>query len=84
MSLPIQTTQIFGSNILNMALVTDPSQLYGYEPSMPLAIIGIILSLGVTLITVIQFFHNKTWCFWPMIIGALSKTYIKARLQGFS
>ena len=67
-----------------MALVTDPSQLYGYEPSMPLAIIGFILSLGVTLVTVIQFFHNKTWCFWPMIIGALSKTYIKARLQGFS
>jgi hypothetical protein len=53
--------------------------LYGYEPSIPLAIIGTILFLGVTLITVIQFFHNKTWCFWPMIIGALSKPYIKAR-----
>lgn len=51
--------------------VTDPSQLYGYEPSMPLAIIGVILFLGVTLIAIIQFFHNKTWCFWPMIIGAL-------------
>ena len=61
-----------------MDLVTNPSQLYGYEPSMPLAIIGTILFLGVTLITVIQFFHNKTWCFWPMIIGALSKAYIKA------
>lgn len=51
--------------------VTDPNLLYGYEPSMPLAIIGAILFLGVTLIAVIQFFHNKTWCFWPMIVGGL-------------
>ncbi|OCL10257.1 hypothetical protein AOQ84DRAFT_271515, partial [Glonium stellatum] len=44
---------------------------YGYEARTPLAVIAAVLFLGMALITIIQFFHRKTWCFWPIIIGAL-------------
>lgn len=44
---------------------------YIYDPSEPVAVIGAILVLLISALSVYQFIRHKSWFFWAAIIGVL-------------
>jgi hypothetical protein len=44
---------------------------YIYDPSVPLATVGAILFILISLFSVYQYIRNRSWFFWAAVIGVL-------------
>lgn len=47
--------------------------LYGYQPSLAVAVVGAVIFTGIATYTCYQYVRNRTWFLYMLIVGVLCK-----------
>lgn len=45
--------------------------LYGYDPSLPLAVVSAMILISISGYTIYQYVRHRTWYLYMLILGAL-------------
>jgi hypothetical protein len=67
------TTIVLGNADVEPTLEFPQASPYIYQPTLWLAVAGAVAFVLVTVIHTVLFLRGKTWFFWPLVVGALSK-----------
>jgi hypothetical protein len=55
------------------------ASIYGYEPSVTVAVVGVISLVSATGLVVFLYFKHRAWFLYMLVVGALSASVLFPR-----